>query len=80
MKIIILYYYITRTEEEMGKGFADVYLEPFLSKYPKVAFTWLVELKYVKRNDFTEEKVEKQLTAHADQEKIVKQGMGTTLK
>ena len=25
-------YYITRTEEEMGKGFADMYLEPFLSK------------------------------------------------
>ncbi len=80
-------YYITRTEEEMGKGFADVYLEPFLSKYPKVAFTWLVELKYVKRSDCTGERVEKQLAyaekqlaAYAADERIVKRGEGTTLK
>ncbi len=29
-------YYLTRSEEEMGKGFVDLYLEPFFSKYGKV--------------------------------------------
>ena len=45
-------YYITRTEEEMGKGFVDLYLEPFFAKYDKVKYGYLIELKYIKRGDF----------------------------
>ncbi len=42
-------YYLTRTEEEMGKGFADLYLEPFWQKYKDVAHSYLIELKYLTR-------------------------------
>jgi hypothetical protein len=48
-------YYITRTEEEMGKGFVDLYLEPFFSKYDKVKYAYLIELKYITRSEFTKE-------------------------
>ncbi len=49
-------YYVTRSEEEMGKGFADLFLEPFSVKYPDIENVWLIELKYLSRTGFTEEK------------------------
>lgn len=54
-------YYITRTEEEMGKGFVDLYLEPFWPKYPDVKHGYLIEIKYIKRGEFTQDLIQKQL-------------------
>ena len=34
-------FYISRTEKEMNKGFADIFLEPFLAKYPDKTNTLL---------------------------------------
>jgi len=45
-------YYLTRTEEEIGKGFADIYMEPFLAKSHDVNYSYLIKLKYLTRTDF----------------------------
>ncbi len=47
-------YYTTRTEEEMGKGFVDLYLEPFFPKYDDINYGYFIELKYIKRSEFTD--------------------------
>ena len=80
-------YYITRTEEEMGKGFADICLEPFSVKYPDVNYGYLIELKYLARTDFSEDKqhaalsdAKKQLKKYAADERIIKRSQGIGLK
>jgi len=80
-------YYITRTEEEMGKGFVDLYLEPFFSKYDKVKYAYLIELKYIKRSDFTkellQEKIEEaknQLQQYASDPRVQAGNRGVNLK
>ncbi len=45
---------MTRTEHEMGKGFVDLYLEPFLFKHERLKFGYLIELKYLTRSEFNE--------------------------
>ncbi len=54
-------YYVTKSEEEMGKGFTDLFLGPFSAKYPELKYSYLVELKYMKRGEFTERKLEEHL-------------------
>ena len=80
-------YYISRTEEEMGKGFADIYLEPFLTKYPDLGYAYLIELKYVRRGDLPEEKqqalldeAKEQLGKYAADRNVIRRTRGTTLK
>jgi len=80
-------YYITRTEEEIGKGFADIYMEPFSAKYPDVRHSYLIELKYLARSDFLEDKqqalladAENQLRKYSSDERIIKRSQGTSLK
>jgi len=80
-------YYITRTEEEMGKGFVDLYLEPFFAKYEKVKYGYLIELKYITRGDFTkellQEKIEdakNQLQQYATDSRVIKGNQGVNLR
>jgi hypothetical protein len=80
-------YYITRTEEEMGKGFVDLYLEPFFAKYEKVKYGYLIELKYLKRGDFTQEllqeKIEEaknQLRQYATDSRVIEGNQGVNLR
>lgn len=47
-------YYLTWSERELGGGFVDIYLEPFLARYPNVVYAYLIELKYIPREKFTE--------------------------
>ncbi len=54
-------YYLTRTEHEMGKGFADLYLEPFLAKNERVKYGYLIELKYLTRSEFSETLLQEKL-------------------
>ena len=44
-------YYVFRSEGELGKGFADIALEPQLAQYPHLRHAYLIELKYVKRSE-----------------------------
>ncbi len=79
-------YYFTRTEEEMGKGFVDLYLEPFLAKYEKVKYGYLIELKYITRSKFTSELLQEkikeaknQLQQYATDPRVIKGNRFVTL-
>jgi hypothetical protein len=79
-------YYITRTEEEMGKGFVDLYLEPFFAKYDKIKYGYLIELKYLTRTEFTEELLQSkiddaktQLQQYATDPRVIKSNRGVNL-
>ncbi|MGK5091773.1 AAA family ATPase [Deltaproteobacteria bacterium TL4] len=51
-------FFLTRTEQELGKGFADILLEPFIAKYPDIPYGYVMELKYFKRGDYKKEKLQ----------------------
>ena len=44
-------YYVFRSEAELGKGHADISLEPLLARYPHLRVGYLIELKYLKRSE-----------------------------
>ena len=48
-------YYVFRSEAELGKGHADISLEPLLARYPHLRAGYLIELKYLARGDPTHE-------------------------
>ncbi|GAB6162361.1 hypothetical protein JCM12298_15200 [Desulfothermus naphthae] len=49
--INIMDYFIVRTETELNKGFADIYLEPFWERDENVRYGYLIELKYIPRSE-----------------------------
>ena len=44
-------YYVFRSEAELGKGHADIALEPLIARYPHLRRGYLIELKYLKRSE-----------------------------
>ena len=42
-------YYVFRSEAELGKGHADIALEPLVARYPQLQRGYLIELKYLSR-------------------------------
>ena len=42
--------FLLHSEYELNKGYADLYLEPFVAQYPDMGYGYVLELKYVKRN------------------------------
>ena len=42
-------FYVFRSEAELGKGHADISLEPLLARFPHLRVGYLIELKYVPR-------------------------------
>ena len=48
-------YYVFRSEAELGKGHADICLEPLVARYPHLQRGYLVELKYLKRSESVDE-------------------------
>lgn len=80
-------HFIIKTEYELGKGFADLYFEPFLAKYEDMKYSYLLEFKYIKREEYTEEtlkkqikEAERQLEKYGTDEKVKKTIRGTVLK
>jgi hypothetical protein len=49
-------FFISHSEKEFSKGYADIFLEPFVVRYPDMAFGYLIELKYIKRGEHTPQK------------------------
>jgi len=43
-------FYISASEEELNKGYADLIMKPFYIKYKDIKFAYLIELKYIKRS------------------------------
>ena len=48
-------YFVFRSEPELGKGHADISLEPLVARYPHLRDGYLIELKYLKRSDSADE-------------------------
>jgi hypothetical protein len=46
-------YFLTWSERELGGGFADLYLEPFLARYPEMPYGYLIELKYIPKSVYS---------------------------
>ena len=44
-------YFLFHSERELGGGYADICLEPFLVRYPGLRFGYMVELKYLPRRE-----------------------------
>ena len=44
-------YYVFRSEAELGKGHADICLEPLLARFPHLRAGYLIELKYLARSE-----------------------------
>ena len=42
-------YYVFRSEAELGKGYADICLEPLVAHYPHLRHGYLIELKHLNR-------------------------------
>ena len=47
-------YYVFRSEAELGKGHADIALEPLVARYPHLRYGYLIELKYLGRSKSAE--------------------------
>ena len=43
--------FMLHSEHELNKGYADLYLEPFLAQYPDMRYGYVLELKYLKRRE-----------------------------
>jgi hypothetical protein len=46
---------------EMGGGFVDLDLEPFLARYPDMRFGYLIELKYIARSEYNQVKLQEKI-------------------
>ena len=44
-------YFVFRSEAELGKGHADIILEPLTARFPHLQHGYLIELKYLARSD-----------------------------
>ena len=54
-------HFLAWSEKEMGGGFVDLYLEPFVARYPGMQFGYLIELKYISRSEFSQTALEKKV-------------------
>ena len=50
-------YFLLHSEYELNKGYADLYLEPFVAQYSDMQFGYVLELKYLKRSEALGESV-----------------------
>ncbi len=44
-------FYLSLSEIELAKGYADIIMKPFYLKYPDMKYAYLLELKYINRTD-----------------------------
>ena len=77
-------YYVFRSEAELGKGHADIALEPLVARYPDLRRGYLIELKYLKRSETLDEAgvaatvggAEAQLARYLGDERLARQFPG----
>ncbi len=80
--------YIIHPEYELNKGYADILMEPFLASYEGIQYSYVIELKYIKRakKKPTPEEIKKlvkeaeaQLAQYSADKKLAKTLAKTTL-
>jgi len=54
-------YYITKSEPELNMGYADILLAPNLHVFPDLPFSYLLEIKYLKKKRCSKKEVEKKI-------------------
>jgi len=54
-------YYITKSEPELNMGYADILLAPNLHAFPDLPFSYLLEIKYLKKKRCSKKEVEKKI-------------------
>ena len=59
--------FVFHTEQELGKGYADMVLVPLTARYPSLRRGYVVELKYLKRDDGSEALTQSALIAAKEQ-------------
>jgi hypothetical protein len=64
-------YYLTAPEVELNHGYCDFFLMPDLRRYPMVAHSYIIELKYLKKDDTQAVADEQWLEAHAQLRRYV---------
>ena len=78
-------YYVFRSEAELGKGHADIALEPLVARYPHLRRGYLIELKYLKRGGAAADEgrgaaavreADDQLTRYVTDERLARQYPG----
>ena len=57
--------FLLHSEYELNKGYADLYLEPFVAQYPDMRFGYVLELKYLKRREPLDESLLEATTREA---------------
>lgn len=80
-------FYEINSEKELNKGYADLVLEPFTAKYEGLKYSYLIEIKYMKRSETkNKEKIhrlkveaEEQLKQYGLDKKFRNRIRGTTL-
>ncbi|MFN8487495.1 MAG: AAA family ATPase [Caldilineaceae bacterium] len=83
--------FLTWSEREMGGGFVDLYLEPFLARYPDIKYGYLIELEYISDSQFNKREfdqslakekaeAEAQLRQYAQDARIAQVAQQVTLK
>ncbi len=81
-------YFITHSEMETNKGYCDILLEPFLTKYPALPNVYLIELKYIPRSetasqeaiDKARKKAAEQLSRYAQDAALQQRSQGLTIR
>ena len=77
-------YYVFRSEAELGKGHADIALEPLVARYPHLQRGYLIELKYRARSESADqaavttvvEEAQAQLLRYLADERLARQFPG----
>jgi len=54
-------YYITKSESEANRGFCDILLFPRLHSFPDIPYSYMFEIKYIKKKDFTKKLLKKKI-------------------
>ena len=60
-------YFLPKTEMEMSKGFADIFLDPFWARFPDMGYGYVIELKYIKRGELTRDILKKKIAEAGEQ-------------
>ncbi|MCP5103810.1 MAG: AAA family ATPase [bacterium] len=81
-------YFIVHSEAEMNRGYADIYMEPFLARYEGIKYSYILEIKYMKKEkgkrtargvEKLKNEAEQQLKQYAADEKLLKRSGKTRL-
>ena len=63
-------FFRVRSEYEANKGFCDLYVEPFVAKYPDICFGYLVEIKYIKRGEGSEANLNQKIAEKVEEARV----------